>query len=134
MLPFMRPLLYMFGALPNTCRCSMRPLSYYNFGSKLRLNRHRDEYCSCALNICQLNKHRTGYSVENIRWVYSVVQYPRVLIVLSTEQCPNPYSLRPRVTLGFNIFGSSGKLGFQMSKDSGTVDAISDCVSFHQKF
>jgi hypothetical protein len=39
-----------------------------------------------------------------------------------TALCPNPYSLKPMVTLGFNIAEFYGKLGFQMSKDSATVN------------
>jgi hypothetical protein len=32
----------------------------------------------------------------------------------------NPWTLKPRITLGLNIAESLGKLGFQMSKDSDT--------------
>jgi hypothetical protein len=39
-------------------------------------------------------------------------------------RCPNPLSLKPRVTLGFNKVELLGKLGFQMSKDSDTVYAV----------
>jgi GTPase SAR1 family protein len=37
--------------------------------------------------------------------------------------CLNPYSLKPKATIGLNIVGSQGKLGFQMSKNLDTAAA-----------
>jgi hypothetical protein len=43
-------------------------------------------------------------------------------MTLNLRPCPNPCSLKPRVTLGVNVDEAYSKLGFQMYKDSDIND------------